>query len=107
MEIVCGDIKSIESFYDKNGFEVVTCNPPYMIDSHGIKNPDSPKAIARHEILCDFNDVAQAAAKMLKVGGRFYLIHRPFRLVELFETLTKYKIEPSRALFQYSILFFY
>lgn len=97
--IECGDIKNISEIFNKGSFDVVTCNPPYMIDCHGIKNPESPKAIARHEILCDFNDVAGAAAAMLKQGGRLYLIHRPFRLVELFETLTKYKLEPKRMKF--------
>jgi len=96
VEVICGDIKDAESFYGRAQFDVVTCNPPYMIDSHGIQNPDSPKAIARHEIMCDFNDVASVASKMLKPGGRFYLVHRPFRLVEIFETLTKYKLEPKR-----------
>jgi len=96
VEIIKGDIKRVEDYYEKGSFDVVTCNPPYMIDCHGIKNPDSPKAIARHEILCDFEDVVKAAAKMLRVGGRLYLVHRPFRLVELFDTLTRYKLEPKR-----------
>ena len=96
VNIICGDIKEAEDFFSKSAFDVVTCNPPYMIDSHGLKNPDSPKAIARHEIMCDFNDVVKAAAAMLKPGGRFFLIHRPFRLVEIFDTLTKYNLEPKR-----------
>lgn len=94
-----GDIKNILDYYDSSSMNVVTCNPPYMIDCHGIKNPDSPKAIARHEIMCDFEDVVKAASRVLKHGGRLYLIHRPFRLVELFETLTKYKLEPKRMRF--------
>lgn len=90
-----GDIRNIEAIYEKESFDVVTCNPPYMIDNHGIKNPDSPKAIARHEIMCDFHDVANAASGMLKQKGRFYLIHRPFRLVEIFGELTKVHLEPK------------
>lgn len=99
VRVIAGDIKNVTDYMDAGSYNVVTCNPPYMIDCHGIKNPDSPKAIARHEILCDFDDVAHAAAQMLKTGGRFYLIHRPFRLVELFDTLTKYKLEPKRMRF--------
>ena len=99
VSMVCGDLKNITEYFPKASFDVVTCNPPYMIDSHGLKNPDSPKAIARHEILCDFDDVAKAAAVMLKSGGRFYIIHRPFRLVELFDTLTKHRLEPKRMRF--------
>ena len=29
-------------------------------------------------------------------GGRFFLVHRPFRLAEIIVTLTKYKLEPKR-----------
>ncbi len=96
VNIIPADIKQAEEFLQPGIFDVVTCNPPYMIDSHGIKNPDSPRAIARHEILCRFDDVAAAAARMLRPGGRFYLIHRPFRLTDIFETLTKYNLEPKR-----------
>lgn len=96
VNILCADIKDAEEYYQAGAFDAVTCNPPYMIDNHGIKNPDSPKAIARHEILCTFDDVARVASRMLKPGGRMFLIHRPFRLTEIFETLTKYSLEPKR-----------
>ncbi len=96
INILCADIKNAEEYYQPAVFDAVTCNPPYMIDNHGIKNPDSPKAIARHEILCNFDDVARVTSRMLKPGGRLFLIHRPFRLTEIFETLTKYKLEPKR-----------
>ena len=96
VNILCADIKDAEEYYQAGAFDVVTCNPPYMIDNHGIKNPDSPKAIARHEILCTFDDVARVASRLLKPGGRMFLIHRPFRLTEIFETLTKYSLEPKR-----------
>ena len=96
INILCADIKNAEEYYQPAVFDAVTCNPPYMIDNHGIKNPDSPKAIARHEILCNFDDVARVTSRMLKPGGRLFLIHRPFRLTEIFETLTKYTLEPKR-----------
>ena len=96
VNIICGDIREADDILQPGVFDVVTCNPPYMIDSHGIKNPDSPRAIARHEIMCNFDDVARITARMLKPGGRLFLIHRPFRLTEIFETLTRYKLEPKR-----------
>lgn len=101
IEIKEGDIKEAGQVFGVNSFDVVTCNPPYMIDSHGLKNPDMPKAIARHEVLLCFEDVAREAAAVLKQAGDFYLVHRPFRLVELFETLTKYKLEPKNVRFVY------
>ena len=33
---------------------------------------------------------------MLRDGGRFYLVHRPFRLAELMGTLSKFGLEPKR-----------
>lgn len=96
INILCADIKNAEDYFQPGIFDAVTCNPPYMIDNHGIKNPDSPKAIARHEILCSFDDVANVASRMLRPGGKLFLIHRPFRLTDIFETLTGYNLEPKR-----------
>ncbi len=96
IDIVTGDIKEASQIFSLASFDVITSNPPYMTNSHGIKNPEAPKAIARHEVLCTFDDLAREASRLLRPGGRLYLIHRPFRLVELFQTLTKYKLEPKR-----------
>lgn len=87
--------------FKKASFDVVTSNPPYMNDNHGIKNPDMPKAIARHEILCTLDDVVRETALLLKPGGRFYMVHRPHRLTELIMTLKQYKLEPKRIRFVY------
>ena len=96
IDIVEGDIVTASERFGKSVFDVVTSNPPYMIGQHGLTNPDSAKAIARHEVKCTFEDVARETAALLKPGGRFYLVHRPFRLAELIVTLTKYKLEPKR-----------
>lgn len=96
IDIVCGDIKGAGGIFGAASFDVVTTNPPYMIDCHGLKNPDEPKAAARHEILCTLEDVIRAAANLLKPGGRFYMVHRPFRLVEIMTLMSQYKLEPKR-----------
>ena len=96
IEIVTGDIKEAGRLFDLASFDVVTSNPPYMNDAHGLKNPDLPKAIARHEILCTLEDVVRSAAILLKPGGRFYMVHRPFRLAEIIYTLKQHKLEPKR-----------
>lgn len=96
ISIVTGDIKCADELFTLSSMDVITCNPPYMIGQHGITNPDSPKAIARHEVLCTFDDVARVTGRLLKPGGHFYLVHRPFRLVEIMTTLTKYHLEPKR-----------
>ena len=96
VRILQGDIKEADALFAPASFGIVTCNPPYMIGGHGLQNPESPKAIARHEVLCDFDDVARAAERLLKSGGHFYLVHRPFRLAEIMTTLRDHGLEPKR-----------
>ncbi len=96
IRIVTGDIKEASHIFGAASFDVVTSNPPYMNDAHGLKNPDLSKAIARHEICCTLEDVVREASRLLVNGGRFYMVHRPFRLVEIFEVMRRYKLEPKR-----------
>ncbi len=96
IDIVTGDLKEAERFFDAASFDVITCNPPYMIGQHGLTNPDAPKAIARHEILCTLEDVVRSAAKLLKTGGKFCMVHRPFRLAEIMTAMVQYRLEPKR-----------
>ena len=96
IDIVTGDLKEAERFLDAASFDVITCNPPYMIGQHGLTNPDAPKAIARHEILCTLEDVVRSAAKLLKTGGKFCMVHRPFRLAEIMTVMVQYRLEPKR-----------
>jgi len=96
IDIVTGDVKEADKIFKSASFDCITCNPPYMIGQHGLTNPDAPKAIARHEVLCTLEDVVRAVAKLLKPGGHFYMVHRPFRLAEIMTTLSQYKLEPKR-----------
>lgn len=96
IEIVAGDIKEAQSIFGGASFDVVTANPPYMNHSHGLTNPNPAKAIARHEILCTLEDVVKQAAGLLRPGGRFYLVHRPARITEIFALMAKYRLEPKR-----------
>ena len=96
IHIFTGDIKDPPSAFAAATFQVVTCNPPYMNEGGGLKNAYGPKAIARHEILVDLAGVVRQAARLLQFGGRFYLIHRPHRLVDLMCLLREYKLEPKR-----------
>lgn len=96
IDIVRGDIKEASRLFGKASFDVVTSNPPYMNDNHGLKNPELPKAIARHEVFCTLDDVCREASLLLKSGGRFYMVHRPHRLAEIITALKTYKLEPKR-----------
>lgn len=104
IDIVTGDIKSAAEIFGKGWADVVTSNPPYMIGQHGLANAHSEKAIARHEVLCTLEDVIANAAAMLKPGGNFYMVHRPFRLAEIMTTLVKYKLEPKRMQLVYPFI---
>lgn len=96
IDVVTGDIKEAGRLFPAASFDVITCNPPYMIGQHGLTNPDAPKAIARHELLCTLEDVLQAASVLLRPGGHFYMVHRPFRLAEILNGCVQYKLEPKR-----------
>lgn len=96
INIVTGDIKEAATIFGPASFDVITTNPPYMIGQHGIANPSDAKAIARHEVLCTLDDILRESAKILRPGGRFYMIHRPFRLAEILSKMVEVKIEPKR-----------
>ena len=96
IEIVTGDIKEAADIFGAASFHVITMNPPYMTDSHGIVNPTDAKAIARHEITCSLEEMISQASKVLKCKGRFYMVHRPFRLAEIMSLMVKYHLEPKR-----------
>ena len=94
--IVEGDLKNAAELFAKHSFNVVCSNPPYMLAEQGKNNPDMAKAIARHEVLCNLEDVIKAVDFLLATHGRFFMIHRPSRLPEIFSLLSKYKLEPKR-----------
>ena len=96
ISIVTGDIKEASSIFGTETLDVITTNPPYMIGGHGLANPESAKAIARHEVLCTLDDILRESCKMLKYGGRFYMVHRPFRLAEILTKMTAIHLEPKR-----------
>ena len=96
ISIVEGDVREADQLFAAASFDVITSNPPYMTGSHGLVNPDMPKAIARHEICCTLEDLVSQTEKLLRPGGRFFMVHRPFRLAEIMTVLTAHHLEPKR-----------
>ena len=96
IRIVTGDIKEAAAIFGPASFDVAVSNPPYMTGQHGLVNPEQEKAIARHEVLCTLEDLVRETAAVLTSRGRFYLVHRPFRLAEIMGMLMKYRLEPKR-----------
>lgn len=96
VSMIKGDVKEAADLFPAASFDVVTSNPPYMTESHGLTNPYEPKNIARHEVLLTLEDVVKAASYALKPGGKFVMVHKPFRLAEIMGMMTRYRIEPKR-----------
>ena len=67
-----------------------------MTGKHGLLGSNPAKAIARHELLCTLEDVIAQSARLLMPRGRFYMVHRPFRLTEIMCLMHQYGIEPKR-----------
>lgn len=91
---VCADLKSFEC-EDTGKFSLVTCNPPYFIANSGFKSQLTSQMIARHEILCNINDVCQSASRLLKFGGRLCMCNRPDRLADVITAMKSNDIEPK------------
>lgn len=91
------DLKNIDFLKTLGTFDVLTVNPPYKLNNSGILNPNDKLAIARHEVMCNLEDVIIAARRLLKDNGRMYMVHRPERLIDIFELMRKHKIEPKRV----------
>lgn len=96
------DIKDANKYLGYEQFDVVTCNPPYFKTSNKeLLNSDMVKAIARHEIFLNLEDVCGIAFQCLKNKGIFAMVHRPERLLEILDTMRKYNIEPKKIQFVY------
>lgn len=93
------DLKDLWEDAPLGMLDVVTCNPPYKKKKCGIQNETDAQKIARHEIMCDINDVCKAAAKLLRFGGRMCVCNRPERLCDVIEAMKNNGIEPKNLKF--------
>lgn len=78
-------------------FSLILCNPPY--ERGGFENAERRKAICRKELFLSLRELCEAAARCLKFGGRFALIHRADRVAEVLYTLHEYHLEPKKLQF--------
>ena len=93
--VVCQDLKGCYKDLGEN-FDMVTCNPPYMKVTDGKFNETDEMTVARHEVHCTLEDCVKEAARLLKFGGRFSLIHRADRLADIISFMRQYQLEPKR-----------
>lgn len=96
---ICSDLKELKGKLPFGVFDAVTCNPPYKAENTGIISESKSDKIARHETMCSVYDVAKAAAKLLKFGGRLCVCQRPERLCDVLEAMRQNGIEPKRVRF--------
>lgn len=96
VKILQGDIREEKLLKSLPKFNVVTVNPPYKKENSGIINEKDALTIARHEVSLNLEEVIRGARMVLKDQGRFYMIHRPERLVDILTLMRKYRIEPKR-----------
>ncbi len=97
IQIVTGDCKEASRLFGSASFSVVTANPPYMVEDGGKKNQNEALTIARHEVECTLDDLLRESARVLKRGGRFYMVHRPSRLPEILSKMSAAGLEPKKA----------
>ncbi|MCF8110855.1 MAG: tRNA1(Val) (adenine(37)-N6)-methyltransferase [Desulfobacteraceae bacterium] len=90
------DIKKITPADTGGKVESVLCNPPHFTEKSGRINPDSQRAVARHEIAMTLSDLASAASRMLVPGGGLTVIYPCERLADLLETMRRNQIEPKK-----------
>ena len=84
---------------ETGGFDVVTSNPPYFAKGSAIPAEGAGKFRARHETTADLDGFLQAAAKILKRRGQLFMVHRPSRLVDIFESCRRCRLEPKTIRF--------
>lgn len=103
VEIINDDVKNSLNYFPGNNFDIVTCNPPYFkYTKNSIINENEIKSIARHEIKITLEDIIKIATKQLKAKGKFYIIHRSDRLIEIINYLNKYNFGIKKLQFVYS-----
>lgn len=98
-----GDLKEARTIFPTASFDLVTVNPPYMIAGHGLTGKSKALTIARHEVLCTLDDVVKAARDMVRPGGRVCMVHRPFRLGDIFRSMADAGLEPKRMRLVYPV----
>lgn len=96
IRVLPGDLRSIRTLLPHARYDLVTCNPPYGKAGGTLLNPDASKRLARHEESCAIEDVACAAAWLLQNGGRLCCVFPAARMIELSDTMRKYRMAPKR-----------
>lgn len=94
-KVLNDNILNLKNIYDNQSFDVIVTNPPYKKKNTGIINENNKKIISRHEITASLEDFIKISGDLLKDKGELYMVHRPERLVDIFNIMRENKIEPK------------
>ena len=95
IRVLCRDMRRLKPEDIGGPVDLVVCNPPYHKPKSGRINPDRQRAIARHELKINLQDILQTASRMLRTAGRFVTIYTAERMTELFVQMRAHGIEPK------------
>lgn len=102
IELINDDARNLFDIFESDTFDVITCNPPYFkTNNKKFENDNEVKALARHEKYLTLDDIFMLSRKLLKNNGKFAMVHRTERLVEIIETAKKYNFEVKKLRFVY------
>ncbi|MGD8315073.1 MAG: methyltransferase [Syntrophobacterales bacterium] len=102
--IVHTDLKKMNAAMVGGSVDLVMSNPPYGKLRSGRLNPNSKKAIARHELLANVGDVVRTAAQLLPQKGRLALIYPARRLPNLLKEVCLNGFAPKHLTIIHSAL---
>lgn len=102
VEFINQDINNLKKLYERGSFDAIVTNPPYKKVDTGLKNIETKKLISRHEVLGTLDEFIEVSSYLLKDYGEFYMVHRPERLVDIFNCMRNKKIEPKEIRFVFS-----
>lgn len=94
-----GDLRDSSVLPAAGSMDHAVCNPPYFKSGSGKSANGTARQNAREESQCTLSDICAAAARILRWGGRFTLVYRPERLVDLLCELRGHGMEPKRLRF--------
>lgn len=103
IEIICSDLKGIYKKLGANRFDIVSCNPPFFKVDTALTNHNDYLTIARHEVKATIDDIVFEASKLLKDGGKLYLVHRVERMIDTFNALKKYNFGIKQMRYIYPV----
>ncbi len=95
VRIVCKDMTLLDQKGINGPCDLIVTNPPYRKAESGRINPDTQKAVARHEIYITLSEIVETARRLLRTGGRFVAIYSSERLTELMIQMHNSGIEPK------------